>query len=101
MTPEELAEAERLLALSEDTPSNTEIVTQKAPPEIQQFVHDAVHGVGNTKQISIKFNPVLLDQIKALAQKNHVGYQTYVKLVLAKHVNSQKRTESNKSNVGA
>ena len=101
MTPEELAEAEKLLALSDDVPSNAEVVSSEASPEIHQFVQDVVHGVGNTKQISIKFDPVLLDAIKELALKNHVGYQTYIKLVLAKHVNSQKRRESNKSNMGA
>lgn len=86
MTPEELAEAEAAIALSEDTPSGVEIETSPAEPEVAEFIQNLVHGPGNTKLISIKFHPDLLADLKKLAELDHMGYQTYIKMVLARHV---------------
>lgn len=42
-------------------------------------------------QISLKFDDMLLEAVKAQAAKEHVPYQTWIKMILAKEIEKAKR----------
>jgi predicted DNA binding CopG/RHH family protein len=53
----------------------------------------AIHGEARTKAISIKMPGDLLEELKRLATRDHIGYQTYIKFILSQHVRKMRESE--------
>jgi hypothetical protein len=56
-------------------------------PEDERALDDALGSV----PISIRMSKSLLEELKALAKENGLGYQPYMRMILTQHVNSMKR----------
>lgn len=62
---------------------------KKVPPEKATVLRQAIVGESELKPISIKMPPVLIEALKELASEDHIGYQTYIKQILSRHVRKE------------
>ena len=75
---------EKLIKEDESDSSPVELV--RAGKDETARLNRAIHGSATTKAISLKMPGDLLEELKRLANRDHIGYQTYIKFVLAQHV---------------
>jgi predicted DNA binding CopG/RHH family protein len=54
----------------------------------------AIHSEARTQTISIKMPGELLEELKQLASRDHIGYQTYIKFVLSQHVRKMREEKA-------
>ena len=73
--------------VSDSSPTQHEL----ASDEESRQLNNAVHGSHRTKAISIKMPGELLEELKVLASRDHIGYQTYIKFILSQHVRNMKQ----------
>ena len=55
--------------------------TKRAPKELEDFINAT-----KSKHISIKLPPLLIAKLKRIAGRDNIGYQTYIRQMLTKHV---------------
>ena len=58
--------------------------TKRAPKEIEALL----------KPISIKFPPLLIAKLKRYASRDNMGYQTYIKQILSRHLRELEESET-------
>lgn len=91
-TPEELAEYDRLAAEDVERWDNGELgsdpaFAQRVSPELEQEFHRQKRT--RTVATSIRLSETLIEALKTLAKEDNIGYQTYVKQVLSRHVKAE------------
>ena len=64
---------------------------KKVPIEKATVLRQAIVGGSEPKPISLKMPPVLIEALKELAAENHIGYQTYIKQILSRHVRAERQ----------
>jgi len=72
--------------ITEDEADSSSVEHLRASRVETAQLNRAIHGSANTKAISLKMPSDLLEDLKRLAHRDHIGYQTYIKFVLAQHV---------------
>ena len=83
--------------LRSDVSDSSIILNKIASPEETKQLNFAIHGERHLKAISIKMPDELLDELKNLARRDHIGYQTYIKFILSQHVRNLKQQELSKN----
>ena len=70
----------------EDTPAQQEKVWNLPPPP-KPKPQKTKEGL---KAISLKLPPSLLEDLKGLSEHDNIGYHTYIKIVLSRHVSEER-----------
>jgi predicted DNA binding CopG/RHH family protein len=83
---------DELVAL--DTNDSSPVTHVVASRKEAEQLNLAIHGEGRTQAISIKMPCELLEELKQLASRDHIGYQTYIKFVLSQHVRKMREDKS-------
>ncbi len=55
-------------------------------PDLKEKAKRIRKGRNHQKGIYIKFPEDLLEKIQEIAQQKHIGYQTYLKLIVGEHI---------------
>ncbi len=88
--PEELSKKYEDMVKADDADTSS-VHHEPASDEETKQLNNAVHGDCRTKAISIKMPGELLDELKTLARRDHIGYQTYIKFILSQHVRKMRQ----------
>ena len=67
----------------EDTPAQQEKVWKLPPPPKPQKTKEGL------KAISLNLPPSLIEDLKGLSEHDNIGYHTYIKIVLSRHVSEE------------
>lgn len=59
----------------------------RADPKTERLIDESL----NLKPISIRLPPQAIEQLKALAAEEGLGYQPYVRMVLMQHIRKRKK----------
>ena len=77
-----------------DTDDSSPVTHVVATRKETEQLNLAIHGEPRTQAISIKMPGELLEELKQLASRDHIGYQTYIKFVLSQHVRKMREEKA-------